>query len=85
MGKRFTAEGALSTGIVQKICNSAELLDVAVKLGQEAVARKVPDRNHLKTLKCDLYSDVLEAFGDIEGMTIDRQELQEFNKAASKL
>ena len=85
MGRRLSAEQSLSFGIVQGICDNAELLSMAAKMLLQILGKEAPDRDHLSTLKCDLYRETLEVFGNIERIVVDRQKHKKFDMATSKL
>lgn len=70
MGWRFVAEEALSSGIVQKICDVEDLLNTAVHMGQAVIGQNIFNRDAIEHLKSDLYSDIINAY---QSDTVSRQ------------
>lgn len=59
MGKRYTAEEALSAKLVDQICNNSELLNKAIEFGWTVVGMEKFDRQQMTDLKSDLYLNVV--------------------------
>jgi enoyl-CoA hydratase/carnithine racemase len=70
-GKRFTAEQAKQSGIVDEACTTAELLPKAAALINSLVGDKSPGHDFVKTSKRNLFKDIIEA--------MNRSSLPAFN------
>ena len=62
LGKRYTAEEALSCKIVQEICPVEQLREKAIAAGLRRAGEDGLDRKVLSTIKKNLYSD---AYGSL--------------------
>ncbi|XP_070539824.1 uncharacterized protein [Ptychodera flava] len=62
LGKRYTSEELLPTGMLDGVTDESQLLDDAKKLAVKAIGKDGYDRNILQKMKESVYEDVLEAF-----------------------
>jgi len=58
LGRRFTAEEALSNSIVQELCPADQLQERAVATALRLAGKEGLDRKVLSSFKKDLYHDV---------------------------
>jgi enoyl-CoA hydratase/carnithine racemase len=79
MGKRYTADKALSSKLVDQICDNSELLNKAIEFGWTIVGQEKLDREQMTDLKSDLYQNV------IEDLRISMRVQRESKKQGSKL
>ncbi|XP_050399216.2 uncharacterized protein LOC126816579 [Patella vulgata] len=63
-GKRFTAEEAKDCGIVDAVTEPANVLSESMQFINSVVANKNYDRDFMKVMKSDVYSQVLHASYD---------------------
>ncbi|XP_077868977.1 uncharacterized protein LOC144359956 [Saccoglossus kowalevskii] len=57
--RKYNAEELLHTGVVCGISNDADLLDLAKAVIQRCLGKKCFDRDSLKVMKSDMYSDAV--------------------------
>ncbi|XP_070539840.1 uncharacterized protein [Ptychodera flava] len=72
LGKRYTSEELLSTGMLDGVTDESQLLDDAKKLAVKAIGKDGYDRDILQKMKESVYEDVVEA---LEYTTLQDQDL----------
>jgi len=61
LGKRYTAKEALRCGIVHEICAPTDLMPTVFSWINNNLPKAGYDREHLQTMKEDLYKDTVVA------------------------
>ncbi len=61
LGKRYTAEEALSSKVVQETCPMEQLKEKAIAAGLRLAGKDGLDRKVLSTIKKDLYHDAYKS------------------------
>ncbi len=64
LGKRYTAEEALSAKIVNEVCSMEELRERAIAAGNRLAGKDGLDRKVLSSLKYDFYRDTYRSLMD---------------------
>lgn len=61
LGRRYTAEEALASKMVQEICPVEQLKETAIAAGLRLAGKEGLDRKVLSTIKQDLYRDAYKS------------------------
>lgn len=66
LGKRYSADEALKTGLVHQVSDGTRLMDTALTLASETTShgKEEYDRDTLSQLKRDLYADLYKILNE---------------------
>ncbi|XP_078606794.1 uncharacterized protein LOC144879327 [Branchiostoma floridae x Branchiostoma japonicum] len=72
-GKRFAGEECARRGVLDAVCEQEQLLDQAVRMALECVGKSGFSRTMMKTMKEDVYREVVEVYQEETKSKRDRR------------